>query len=72
MDGAKRNSSPNESQFEQWLTNKLYRADCIDSLTLCEYVADLLHGKEKRLVDAHLARCSHCRKEVYLLSESYS
>lgn len=50
--------------LDRTLTARLWRADCPATLTLGDYVLDLLHPQEDLGVRAHVAACPHCTAEL--------
>lgn len=67
MNDTERSSSPNESQFEQWLMKKLHRVTCPDTLELSEYAGGLLSSDRIAMLELHLETCPKCRQELNLL-----
>lgn len=67
MTDAERSSSPNESQFEQWLAKSVYRVTCPDTLQLGEYAEGMLSGAELTQVETHVETCPKCRQELQFL-----
>lgn len=50
--------------LEQRATALLFRADCPPALDLAEYQAGLAASDYSRVLQSHLANCSHCRAEL--------
>ena len=51
------------------LTAQLYRHTCPDSLELGEYHLGMLMQEKAQAIEAHLAECPHCARELAQLSE---
>jgi anti-sigma factor RsiW len=51
------------------LATRLHRWDCPTTLTLSEFAAGLLTGKERKQVEEHLKHCLHCSEEAAISRE---
>lgn len=69
MDAAMSPLPGSENLFEQWLTNRLYRAMCPTSLELGEYESGLLIDTARLQIAHHLRDCPACRKELNFLRD---
>jgi anti-sigma factor RsiW len=56
-------------QTARQLSSVLYRFDCLDSMTLGEYVLDVLEPECRQLVAAHTHECEECADELQMLRE---
>ncbi|MCA9991841.1 MAG: hypothetical protein H6666_03780 [Ardenticatenaceae bacterium] len=52
------------TRLEAGLQGQLYRATCLDSQQLMEYVADLSPAGVRTNLSAHINDCPHCSREV--------
>ncbi|MBV9171805.1 MAG: zf-HC2 domain-containing protein [Chloroflexi bacterium] len=57
------------SHTARQLLSKLYRFDCPDSMSLGEYVLDVLDPNRRRRVAAHIVECEECAGELQTLRE---
>lgn len=57
------------ARMNKRLTAQLYRHTCPDSLELGEYHLGMLMQEKARAIEAHLAECPHCARELAQLSE---
>ncbi|MFN8440380.1 MAG: hypothetical protein U0175_06425 [Caldilineaceae bacterium] len=71
MDAAMSPLPASETWFEQWLTDRLYRAMCPSSLELGEYESGLLIDTARLQIELHLRDCPACRKEINFLRDFF-